>query len=161
SAASAAGDAAITQAALGSAPAVSNDGATVYVAVNNSSQYHPYLLGLSAVTLATQSKVFLTDPASGNAAGGIAISTSAPMVAPDGSVFFGVFGNPTNGSRGYLLHFSADLTQTFAPGAFGWDDTPSIIPTSMVQSYHGTAPYLILSKYNNYAASWAGAKSGD
>src|SRR5208337_1313694 len=62
----------------------------------------------------------------------------------------GVFGYNYDGSRGSLLHFSGNLATEYAPGAFGWDDTASIIPTSMVPSYTGTSAYLILSKYNNY-----------
>ena len=43
------------------------------------------------------------------------------------------------------------MTQAKPAGAFGWDDTASIVPRTMVPSYTGTSPYLILSKYNNYA----------
>ena len=161
-AATAAGDSNITRAALGSAPALSNDGSTLYVAVNNTNQYDACLLGLDSTTLTTTKyKVFLTDPRNGNNAGVIDQSTASPMVGPDGTVFFGVFGNPYNGSRGFLLHFSANLTQEFTPGAFGWDDTPSVIPTTMVPSYQGTSSYLILSKYNNYVAAETGSEGGD
>ena len=52
--------------------------------------------------------------------------------------------------RGWLLHFSADLQQQKTPGAFGWDDTASIVPASMVPSYVGSSPYLLMTKYNNY-----------
>ena len=39
------------------------------------------------------------------------------LVAPDGDVYIGVFGNPANnGSRGFLLHFSGDLSVTKTPG---------------------------------------------
>ena len=54
-------------------------------------------------------------------------------------------------SRGWMLHFSADLTQTKTPGGFGWDSTASIVPASAVPSYAGTSSYLIFTKYNNYA----------
>jgi hypothetical protein len=81
------------------------------------------------------------------------------MVAPDGRVFFGVLGTPfgTNASRGWLMQFDSLLVSTGAPGAFGWDDTPSLVPRSMVSSYAGPAPYLIMTKYNFYA----GVGSGD
>src|SRR5205085_3906070 len=65
--------------------------------------------------------------------------------------YYGVFGNPYNGSRGWLLHFNPDLSVLRIPGAFGWDDTASIVPSSMVPSYRGTSSYLIMTKYNNYA----------
>jgi hypothetical protein len=152
-ASTAANDANVTKVPLASAPALSADGSTLYVSVNNDGNYYGYLLGLNSTTLATQDKVFLKDPRHGNAqnAGLLDISTATPMVAPDGTVFYGIFGNPYNGSRGFLLHFSADLTREFIPGSFGWDDTASIVPASMVPSYHGTSSYLIFSKYNNYA----------
>jgi hypothetical protein len=57
---------------------------------------------------------------------------------------------PSNNDRGWLLHFSSDLTQSKLPGAFGWDDTASIVPANMVPSYTGTSSYLLMTKYNNY-----------
>src|SRR5205085_4584422 len=36
-------------------------------------------------------------------------------------------------------------------GAFGWDYTAAIVPSSMVPSYHGSSSYLLFCKYNNYA----------
>src|SRR5207248_10540237 len=65
-----------------------------------------------------------------------------------------------NHDRGWLLHFSADLKSTrtvnsvttpLASGAFGWDDTASIVPATMVPSYHGLSTHLLMTKYNNYA----------
>src|SRR4029079_4450836 len=37
------------------------------------------------------------------------------------------------------------------PGAFGWDHTPSLVSRSAVPDYVGSAPYLIMTKYNFYA----------
>ena len=40
-------------------------------------------------------------------------------------------GNPFNGSRGFMLHFSGDLAVQKPPGGFGWDITTAI-PTGTV-----------------------------
>jgi hypothetical protein len=50
-----------------------------------------------------------------------------------------------------MLHFNSNLSQSKTAGSFGWDNTASIIPKSMVPSYTGTSDHLILTKYNNYA----------
>lgn len=156
----AASDASISNVAISSAPALSNDGATLYVAVTGGSSSR--LLGLNSATLATTYNAAILDPRNNNPTAIISQSTAAPMVAPDGTVFFGLWASsPFNGSRGFMLHFSADLTQRFTPGAFGWDDTPSVVPTSAVPSYHGTSSYLILTKYNNYFAGEVGSTGGN
>ncbi len=136
-----------------SAPALSNDDSTVYVVVKwPVDQNYGYLLGLDSTTLATKYSVFLTDPRNGNPAGITDNGTSSPMVAPDGDVYFGVLGNPSdNGSRGFLLHFSGNLATTKTPGGFGWDYTAGIVPAQMVPSYTGPSSYLLFCKYNDYA----------
>jgi autotransporter-associated beta strand protein len=153
----------VTRVNLSAAPALSNDGLTLYATLNNTGQYGGYLVALDSTTLATKYEVALKDPrGSGqNDAGLIDDSTATPLVAPDNTVFISVFGNPYNGSRGFLLHFSADLATEFTPGAFGWDDTQSIVPASAVPSYHGTSSFLIFSKYNNYVAAEVGSTGGD
>jgi hypothetical protein len=80
-------------------------------------------------------------------------SSAAPVVGPDGDVYFGVLeaNLSSHNNRGWLLHFNSALTQTKTPGSFGWDDTPSVVPASAVPSYTGTSSYLILTKYNDYA----------
>jgi hypothetical protein len=84
--------------------------------------------------------------------------TSSPMVAPDGKVFFGVLESPglSNNGRGWLMQYTSTLVATGFIGAFGWDDTPSIVPISIVPSYAGTSPYLLMTKYNNYANAGTG-----
>jgi hypothetical protein len=166
-------------AALGSAPALSNDGSTVYFAVDDGgyglsgNEYNAYLVGLNSSNLQPKYSVQLYDPTTGNGvpatgvqttgngAGVIDVSTASPMVAPDGTIYMGVFGSNFDGSRGSLLHFSGNLQTEYIPGAFGWDDTPSIIPTAMVSSYTGSSSYLILSKYNNYANAETGSSGGN
>ncbi|HEY3837248.1 MAG TPA: Ig-like domain-containing protein [Bryobacteraceae bacterium] len=158
----AAGDSNIGRDTHNCAPALSNDQSTVYVAVKSpNTESYGYLLGLNATTLATKYKVFLHDPRSNNANNATILddSTASPMVGPDGDVYFGIFGNPANGSRGFMLHFSADLTTEKPPGGFGWDNTLAVVPASMVPSYSGPSSYLLFSKYNNYAN--AGNDSAD
>ena len=158
----AAGDANIVRDTHNCAPALSNDQSTVYVAVKAlNTETYGYLLGLDATTLATKYKVFLKDPRNNNANNATLLddSTASPMVGPDGDVYYGIYGNPENGSRGFLLHFSANLATEKTPGGFGWDNTVAIVPTNMVPSYTGTSSYLIFSKYNNYAG--AGSDSAD
>ena len=135
------------------APALSNDGSTLYVAVKGTNAYYGYLLGLDSTTLTTKYQALLRDPRNNNYAGILDDSTGSPMVGPDGDVFFGVGGNPNNGSRGFLLHFNEDLQTNKPPGGFGWDITPAIVPTNMLSGYSGPSSYLIFIKYNNYAGN--------
>jgi hypothetical protein len=138
---------------MNAAPAISNDGTTLYIVVKKTGNwvYRGRLVGLDTTTLATKyNSGILKDPRGADATI-LNDSTSSPMVAPDGRVFLGIFGNPYNGSRGWMLQFSADLQTKYTPGGFGWDTTPSIVPASMLGSqYTGTSPYLIFTKYNDY-----------
>ncbi len=147
----AADDTRISRDSHNSAPALSNDGTTLYVAVKGTNAYYCYLLGLDSSTLATKHKALLRDPRNNNFAGVPDDATSSPMIGPDGDVYFGVYANPNNGSRGFLLHFTADLQTQKPPSGFGWDYTPAIVPATMIPGYTGTSPYLLFSKYNNYA----------
>jgi len=133
------------------APALSNDESTVYVAVKSSTDpNHCFLLGLNSTTLATRQSVFLRDPRNGSGARIPDDGTSSPTVGPDGDVYFGVLVTPSNGSRGFLLHFSGDLSIEKLPGGFGWDYTAAVVPAGSVPSYSGTSSYLLFSKYNDY-----------
>ncbi|MBT2187784.1 hypothetical protein [Sphingobium nicotianae] len=157
-AAAAAGDAAIQKPAMNCAPAISNDGTAVYIAVNTASGTG-YLLALDSVTLATRAKVALTDPNLLTAARVSDDGTAAPVVGPDGRVFYGVLEAqfPSHNARGWLLQFDALLNPAGVPGSFGWDVSPSVIPATMVPSYSGSSTYLLAVKYNNYE----GAGTGD
>jgi hypothetical protein len=135
------------------APALSNDHKTLYVSVNNGNFGFAYLVSLDSRTLAPIAHFRLKDVKSGNDALSPDDGTASPTVGPDGDVYFGVLENPflSNHDRGWLLHFNSTLTQTNIPGAFGWDDTVSIVPASMVSSYHGSSSYLLMTKYNDYS----------
>jgi len=159
SAASISGDASMTEVAMSCAPALSNDGKLVYVVVSSGgSNGYGYLVALNSTTLAVVSKVRLKDSSSGMDAAIYGASTASPTVGPDGEVYFGVVENPfpDHNDRGWLLHFSGDLSQTKTPGSFGWDDTASIVDASLVAAYHGTSTYLVMTKYNNYAGIGTG-----
>src|SRR5262249_37771583 len=117
-----------------------------------------YLTRLSSTTLAPLAAAHLHDVISGADAFVEDDGTASPMVGPDGDVYFGGLEDPfpANNDRGWLLQFDATLTQNKIPGAFGWDDTPSVVPASAVPSYGGTSPYLVLCKYNNYGGIGTG-----
>jgi hypothetical protein len=110
------------------------------------------LLALDSTTLATRARVALTDPNLGTPARISDDGTAAPVIGPDGRVFYGVLESqfPTHNARGWLLQFDALLAPAGVPGSFGWDVSPSVIPASMVPSYAGTSTYLLAQKYNNY-----------
>jgi hypothetical protein len=154
----AAGDTAISKVVMNCAPALSNDHKTLYVAVNTGNFGSGYLVALDSRTLAPLAKIHLQDAKTpANNATLPDDGTASPTVGPDGDVYFGVLENPfaSNHDRGWLLHFNSALSQTKTPGAFGWDDTASVVPASLVASYHGGSPYLLMTKYNNYADSFA------
>ncbi|MBI3210135.1 MAG: hypothetical protein HYZ37_14715 [Candidatus Solibacter usitatus] len=71
----------------------------------------------------------------------IDVSTSSPIVAPDGSVLYGAYSR-YNYAKGHLFHFDSngDFLNSFD---FGWDTTPA------VWEHDGT--YSIILKENNYA----------
>jgi hypothetical protein len=148
----AAGDSSISKVAKMCAPALSRDGSMVYVGVNNTSS-QGYLVVVDSATLKPINKVQLKDVSSGNLKVVWDGSSATPMVGPDGDVYYGIEEDPygSNLYRGWMTHFSGDLSVTKIPGAFGWDNTPSVVPRSMVPSYTGPSSYLIVTKYNKYA----------
>jgi hypothetical protein len=154
-----ANDGAVDRVAMNSAPAVANDGNSIYVAVSTADgRQGAYLVRVDAATLTPIARVALVDPATGTPSRITGDSTSSPVVGPDGDVYFGVL-EPTRGahnSRGWLLHFNGALDQSKVPGSFGWDNTPSIVPATAVPSYTGPSTYLLAIKYNNYAGSGTG-----
>lgn len=147
---------AMTKVPTNSAPALSNDLSTLYVAVASQppegERPAGMLLALDATTLATRGSIALRDPATGQPAWVNDNATSSPSVGPDGDVYFGVLesNTPAHNFRGWLLHFDGALTTTKLAGSFGWDETVSFVTREMVPQYTGSAPYLIVSKYNNY-----------
>jgi hypothetical protein len=147
----AAGDSLASLVSHNLAPALSNDGNTLYVVAKPASTSNfAYLLGLNPTTLATKYSIQLKDPRNASVPARVNDDgTASPMVAPDGDVYLGVLVS-NNGSRGFLLRFSGDLSVVKTPGGFGWDYTPGIVPASSVPSYTGTSSYLLFTKYNNY-----------
>ncbi len=154
SAAALCGDNNIKKPAFNCAPALTTNGSTLYITVNQSSFSYGYLCRVKASTLAPISNVALKDPR--NASWNVPIpddGTASPTIGPDGDVYYGVLeaNFPSNHARGWMLHFDSTLATVKTPGAFGWDDSASIVPANLVSSYTGTSSYLVLTKYNNYA----------
>lgn len=158
------GDSAMKKVAMNSAPALSSDQKTLYVVVNSSDAASTieaasgYIVALDAATLATKGRARLIDPQSGGPANVSDDSTASPTIGPDGDVYIGVLESTigAHNGRGWLLHYDASLSQMRLPGSFGWDNTPSIVPASMVPSYAGPSRYLIATNYNNYARQGSG-----
>jgi hypothetical protein len=149
-------DAAMTKLTMNNAPALSNDGQTLYFTMNAGTGQNR-LVSVNANNLSLINKVNMIDPGSGNGVTNTDVGTSSVTVAPDGRVFIGVMRNPNTNSKGWMMQYDGALTTTMTPGAFGWDITPSIIPESVVDAmraagtYTGTSDYLIMTKYNDYA----------
>jgi hypothetical protein len=153
----ASGDSTMVEVPHNCAPALSPDGSSLYIGVRDGSA-HGYLLRLDSKTLAQLGRVRCHDPHSGSDAVLTTDSSAAPTVGPDGQVFYGVLESPgnSNNDRGWMLHYDATLTQTLTPGAFGWDDTATVVPRDAVPTYAGSSQYLLFTKYNNYAGLGTG-----
>jgi hypothetical protein len=148
----------ISQIPLNCAPAVNVAGTVLYVAVSNGGASAGYLVAVNPTTLQPTSRAALIDPLSHTYASVNDDSSGAPTIGPDGDVYYGVLETYCcqNHDRGWLLHFNSTLSTTKLPGAFGWDTTPSIVGRTLVPSYTGPSNYLLLTKYNNYKATFAG-----
>ena len=153
SAATASGDSAISEVVQNCGPAVNESAGLVYVGVSNGSS--GYLLALDSTTLQPVAKTRLFDPVSGFDGMLSDDGSGAPTIGPDGDVYYGILENPSgeNHYRGWLLHFDSRLSQSKTPGAFGWDDMASVVPSLMVPSYSGKSAYLLMTKYNDYASA--------
>jgi hypothetical protein len=128
-AAHASGDATIAKVTQNCAPALSNDGKTLYLSVNRTSLWNAaainapdYLLALNSTTLKTVGKVKLIDPGDGSYAALPDIGTASPTIGPDGDVYYGILDSSNdNYDRGWLLHFNSSLTVQKTTAAFDWD----------------------------------------
>ncbi len=82
------------------------------------------------------------DPAQNRPGAGRVIedNTASPVVAPDGSIFYGTY-TRYNYAQGHLMKFSPS-GQFLTAYPFGWDDTPALF------THDGT--YSILTKDNHY-----------
>ena len=144
----------MSQVATNSAPAISNDGSTVYALESTGNFGTGKLVAMNFSTMTVTGQATLWDVLHPNDKATITNdATASPMVGPDGSVYIGVLDTPfaSNHDRGWLLQYNSTLTTEGIPGDFGWDDTPSVVPASMVPSYKGPSSYLLMTKYNNYA----------
>jgi hypothetical protein len=136
------------------APALSNDGTVLYVAVRDGGPTSGtgYLVALNAATLAPVGRGTLVDPVAQLRATILDDGTPSPMVGPDGDVYYGAFAtNTADHERGWLLHFDSTLATTKTPASFGWDTTAAVVPAATVPSYSGASSYLLFTKYNDYA----------
>lgn len=102
--------------------------------------------------------VIINTPLTADSAGNIYFGYIVNAANPACDVYFGVLESnpPSHNLTGWLLHYDASLAQVRTPGAFGWDDTPSVVPRAMVPGYTGSSSYLLLTKYNNYGGVGTG-----
>jgi len=117
---------------LNVAPAIAPDGTIYTVSRAHGDGNIAYLVALTA-SLA---------PKWAAALGGsvIDLSTSSPVVAPDGTILYGAFQSGT-GSRGRLLRFDTEGRALGSYG-FGWDTTPAILSRG--------GSFLVVIKENDY-----------
>lgn len=117
------GDSGYTQFPQNLAPAFSLDGTIMYVVVSSAEVNGLFtkvaMIGVEPGTLTLVQRsdnspmiIPLFDPEAGVNFPSIVsdVSTSSPVVGPDGDVYFGVRGNPSRTSLGWLLHFDRELS---------------------------------------------------
>jgi hypothetical protein len=79
-------------------------------------------------------------------------STSAPVVAPDGSIYYGAY-TRYNYSQGHLMRWSSAGQYLAGAGSggfeFGWDTTPAIFQYTAA---NGTPTFAVVTKENHYRA---------
>ena len=73
-------------------------------------------------------------------------STSVPVVAPDGSIYYGSY-TRYNYAQGHMVRFSStgqylDTGAPYGGFQFGWDTTPAVVPS-------GTS-FVVITKQNHY-----------
>ena len=73
--------------ATNAAPALSNDGNTLYVLESTGNWGSGKLVAMNSHTLAVTAQVTLIDPHTGNNAAIVNDGTASPMVGPDGDVY--------------------------------------------------------------------------
>jgi len=148
-------------------PAVSNDGTKLYVMAqyggSNYTGTNLRVLELDSTALTVVNSIIPSQP-SGSSPAFIDDGSGTIMVGSDGDIYVPSLSSGNLASRGFMMHYHGDLSgspATLFQGAFGWDDTASLVPASAVPSYAGTSSYLILTKYNNYAdpGCWGDGKN--
>jgi len=93
-------------------------------------------------------------PPTGKAGDGRVIddSTSAPVVAPDGSIYYGAY-TRYNYAQGHMMHWSSSgqylpaNNDALTGFQFGWDITPAIFP---YKAADGSATFALITKENHY-----------
>jgi hypothetical protein len=74
-------------------------------------------------------------------------STSAPVVAPDGSIYYGAY-TRYNYAQGHLMRWSS--SGAYLSGfQFGWDTTPGIYPYTAA---NGSSTFAVITKENHYGS---------
>jgi hypothetical protein len=93
-------------------------------------------------------------PPTGKAGDGRVIddSTSAPVVAPDGSIYYGAY-TRYNYAQGHMMRWSSSgqylpaNNDALSGFQFGWDITPAIFPYTAAD---GSATFAVVTKENHY-----------